>query len=387
MNKFKDLRFKSEIILSLYLHQQLEDKISEILEKLREENQRPDISFTAALKKLKFLFGKFLSEFRDNTEQEFNIDYKQIEEGDFVDVVVNALASGEGPDIIILSADNILRFEDKIFPIPYEFVSERDFRDAFIEGSEIFLSSQGVLGLPFSVDPLITYWNRDILQSSGVSSPPKFWSEFFPFVDRIAERDNALNITRAAVALGGYSNVKNAKEIILSMMFQNDNSVISRNERDDSPKVLLAQSFGEAVSPAESVIRFYTEFSNPAKTSYSWNQSLPNSIEAFSSGDLSLYFGFASELEEIRDKNPNLNFDISLFPQPTEDINKKIAKEFFLSKSEVVSQLHAMKSAGLIDYIPKKTAMKVNLVTLTDKGKEILDRILSNKNKKNTVVV
>jgi ABC-type glycerol-3-phosphate transport system substrate-binding protein len=267
-------------------------------------------------------FRRFVAEFRKNTPEKFKIEYQQIESSDFVNTVNSALASDTGPDIVVLSSEDVLRFEDKIFPIPYEVVSERNFRDTFIEGSEIFLTSAGVLGLPFSVDPLVTYWNRDILQSNIISNPPKFWSEFFPFAERITDKDEALNIRRSAAALGGYNNINNAKEIILAMLFQNDNKVISRDTLG-RPEVIIAENSGRSVAPAESVVRFYTEFSNPAKTSYSWNNSLPLSMEVFSAGDLALYFGFASELSVIRDKNPNLNFDVSLFPQPTDDINKK----------------------------------------------------------------
>ena len=42
---------------------------------------------------------------------------------------------------------------------------------------------------------------------------------------------------------------------------------------------------------------------------------MPNSIDAFANGDLALYFGFASEYLTIKNKNPNLNFDVAFLPQ------------------------------------------------------------------------
>jgi ABC-type glycerol-3-phosphate transport system substrate-binding protein len=42
---------------------------------------------------------------------------------------------------------------------------------------------------------------------------------------------------------------------------------------------------------------------------------MPDSKSMFLSGDLAVYFGFASELADIRLKNPNLNFDIAPVPQ------------------------------------------------------------------------
>ena len=42
---------------------------------------------------------------------------------------------------------------------------------------------------------------------------------------------------------------------------------------------------------------------------------MPNDKTAFLQGMLATYFGFASELADIRDKNPNLNFDAAPLPQ------------------------------------------------------------------------
>ena len=71
---------------------------------------------------------------------------------------------------------------------------------------------------------------------------------------------------------------------------------------------------------AQSALRFYTEFSNPAKTTYSWNRSLPSSKDVFIAGDLAMYFGFASELDDIEKKSPHLNFDIAPVPQAKDAI-------------------------------------------------------------------
>ena len=73
---------------------------------------------------------------------------------------------------------------------------------------------------------------------------------------------------------------------------------------------------GGANNAGVSALNFYTQFSNPLGLTYSWNKSLPNSRDAFLAGDLAIYFGFASELSELRARNPNLYFDVAAFPQP-----------------------------------------------------------------------
>jgi len=68
-------------------------------------------------------------------------------------------------------------------------------------------------------------------------------------------------------------------------------------------------------NPSESALRFYTEFTNPSKTTYSWNRTLPVSTTAFTSGDVATYFGFASELPGLAARNPNLRFAVAKVPQ------------------------------------------------------------------------
>jgi len=36
--------------------------------------------------------------------------------------------------------------------------------------------------------------------------------------------------------------------------------------------------------PAQEALRFYTDFANPGKEVYSWNEKMPNSIEALFKG-------------------------------------------------------------------------------------------------------
>jgi ABC-type glycerol-3-phosphate transport system substrate-binding protein len=69
-------------------------------------------------------------------------------------------------------------------------------------------------------------------------------------------------------------------------------------------------------SPAESAVSFYAQFADPAKTVYSWNGSLPDARQVFTTGDVALYLGFASEEPFIAAANPNLDFDMAVMPQP-----------------------------------------------------------------------
>lgn len=262
------------------------------------------------------IFIKSLENINLNKDVKISVNYIEKDSDSFGRDFIEALASSVGPDAILLSQDQILQYEDKLYPIPYSSISERSFKDTFIEEAELYLSSKGIIALPFSIDPLVMYWNRDMFTDALLVQPPSYWDEFYSLAGKITKADRDLNISRSAVSMGEFRNIANAKEILSLLIIQAGNPIIKDSEGGLSS--ILNDSLGFNSSPTEAAIRFYTEFSNPSKTSYSWNRSLPLSTSYFLSGDLGIYFGFASELGDMKMKNPNLNFDVAVVPQRRE---------------------------------------------------------------------
>ncbi|HEY4487033.1 MAG TPA: extracellular solute-binding protein [Candidatus Paceibacterota bacterium] len=249
-------------------------------------------------------------------EGSFSITYVEKRKEGFDRDLVEALASGRGPDMILLPENLIVRHSDKVFPLPLESFSIRKFRDTFIEEGELYLTNSGILALPFSVDPMVLFWNRDIFNSASVSVPPNSWDQFLTLAPRLTQKDQALTIHKSAIALGEFGNVTHAKDVLAMLMLQAGDSIVERG--DEGLAAILGEQRGLITPPAESALRFFTEFSNPAKTTYSWNRSLPDSKDFFIANDLAAYIGFASEIGEIRARSPHLNFDITSMPQPRE---------------------------------------------------------------------
>jgi len=67
--------------------------------------------------------------------------------------------------------------------------------------------------------------------------------------------------------------------------------------------------------PSVQAVEFYTDFANPIKESYSWNEELPNALDMFVSGNLAIMFGYSYNLETIKTRAPKLNFSVTNFPQ------------------------------------------------------------------------
>jgi len=239
------------------------------------------------------------------------ISYVQKSEGSFEEALVEAIAIGAGPDIIIVRQDVVFSNRNKSVLIPYESFPARDFRDSFIEESDMFLAPGGLIALPFTVDPLVMYWNRDIFSRAGIATPPRYWDEVFSITQRLTQKDTSGAILQSAVGLGEYANIKNAKEILSSMFLQAGNKVATWS--DDFSSITVGFEKGSA--KPEDVLSFYTQFADSRKQVNTWSRALPDSESMFLGNRLAMYLGFSSELYTLKEKSPNLNFDVALLPQ------------------------------------------------------------------------
>lgn len=271
-------------------------------------------------------------------EKSVTIEYVEKNKDTFSRDFIEALASGKGPDLFIISQDEILRNMDKVSLIPYTAVTERDFKNTFIEEGEMFLRPGGIVAIPLTIDPMVMYWNRDIFTNASIVAPPDRWTKFYDMAPKIIIRDSGGDIVRSFVSFGEYQNVLYAKDILSTLIMQTGVSIVENKGGLLTSDISIDSG---VQSPAAGAISFFTEFARPDKDSYSWNRSLPYSRRMFDSGDLALYFGYASEYNEIKQKNPHLNFDVAAMPQVD-----NTAKRITFGRIQGVAILKSSKNLG-----------------------------------------
>ncbi len=262
-------------------------------------------------------FNSALSTFREAHTEYASVSYVEQPAETFDRDLAEAIATGRGPDLVVITQEELLSAQGKLTLIPSSTLSERDFRDDYLPIHELYLTSNGTYGVPFLVDPLVLFYNRPILASAGAPRPPATWEAVTGLASAVNRQTDAQTVTQSLIALGTYENVENARAI-LSLLFLQAGYSISE-PASAGMRATLSDSkesvFGN--SPAVSALNFYTEFANPGKTVYSWNRSLPLSRDAFVAGDLALYLGFASERNDLALANPNLDFDMAPAPSPS----------------------------------------------------------------------
>ena len=241
----------------------------------------------------------------------FVVQYVQKSADTFDQDLLEALASGKGPDLFFLPDNLAWHYSNKIFTIPYASYPLASFKNTFASAGEVFLKDNGMLAFPISIDPLVLYYNRSILDANGVVYPPATWADLISMTAMLTKKDNANTILKSAVALGQFSNITNAKDILATLFMQTGNPIIQ--EQNGVYNSTVGSQTGN--NDLSSTLQFYTNFANPNQSVYSWNASFPDSSDAFSSENLAFYFGFASELQSLINKNPNQDFFVSEMPQ------------------------------------------------------------------------
>ncbi len=259
------------------------------------------------------VFNDFVQKLNLTRATTLNINYTEINPANFRKQFIDELARGKGPDAILVSQQDIIGYYDKIIQIPDKVFTKRDFQNSFTPQANLYLTADGSLAFPLIVDPLVMYWNRTMFTNAGIAKYPVYWDEFSTITQKLTLKDDNSNIRRSAIAMGEFNNINHAREIFGALLLQSGNPVTFYS--DQGLQSGLGDSSYAGTQTSSPALNFFTQFSNPRDYRYSWNRSLPNSKSSFLSGTLGTYFGYTSEVADIKAKNPNLDFDVAPLPQ------------------------------------------------------------------------
>ena len=260
------------------------------------------------------VFQELIGDYQKQNKH-ISIEYKKKPYADYEQELINALAADKGPDIWLIHNTWLPKYKDKIKEMPIEILPFTVFRNTFVEVVEKDFTEQGkIYALPLYVDTLALFYNKDYLNSAGISLPPETWEELIDDLDKLVKRNQWGGIDRAGVAIGTAENINRSTDILALLMLQNGTKMVS----DDKKSATFNQSIyleGESYYPGQDALRFYTEFSNPSKRVYTWNRQMPYSVDAFVEGKTAMMFNYSHHISTIKEKASYLNFGIASMPQ------------------------------------------------------------------------
>lgn len=226
------------------------------------------------------------------------IEYSKQDIKDYRERLITRSNNGNGPDIFRFHNTWVPQLQDLLLPIPSNTISKEDFsKNYYPVAKNDLIKSGAIYGIPLQIDTLNLYINTELLQAAGLK-PPTSWIEFGSHARQLTVKDENGNIKTAGAAMGTSGNITHAPDIISMLFAQNgvDFANIASN-----------------INAANDALSFYSSFALPSGNV--WDSTLDQSIRAFASGSLAMYFGYSWDFFTIKSINPTLTFDI--FPVPS----------------------------------------------------------------------
>ena len=260
------------------------------------------------------------------------IEIRQVNYDEFDNLFTNALADDVGPDVVSQHVRWLRKNEIRLLPAPVatkmgRLVIVNNFSKdqqlitdtnslpsaTYIKNSYVktvyddVVVGDKIYGLPLAMDTLSIFYNQDLLDRAGIAEAPKDWNSFVEDVKKMTKFSSAGDIVQSGTALGTANNINAATDILAMFMTQSGIKITMGNT------VTFASSLGNAQDrnvPILNALDFYTDFAQPTKEAYSWNEKKPEALDEFIRGKVGFYFGYSYDYNTIKNRAPQMNLRI-----------------------------------------------------------------------------
>lgn len=247
--------------------------------------------------------------------------------------LLNALMSGEGPDIWAMPDDWVYRHKEKLYPLPATQMKNFSF-DNLVPS----IKSKAVLGgnlyaVAAYGQPLYLYYNKDLvinklspIVNNKAESQDKrdrlsrLLSEKLPvtwedaiFLSNLLTEKNGSQISLSGLTLGT-SKINYSQDILYLLMLQKGAQMTSEDLKVATFSLPKETATGRGM-PGKDALDFYTSFANPSSSNYSWNDSLGDNIEAFCNSKAAMIVGYPQTEKQLTQKCPTVAIKKTLIPQ------------------------------------------------------------------------
>lgn len=269
------------------------------------------------------------------------IDYKKQDLPEYTDRLLVRSNNGHGPDIFRFHNTWYPVISDVLAPLSKETIEKSEFNDNYYEFMKGDLIKDGTIyGIPLQTDTLSLFINTSLFQQASAENGseipiPQTWQQFIDASAALTKRDDAGLISIGGAGIGTYDNVDRAADILSLLFAQNG---VDLND----PSVHQAK--------IADAIRFYTNFA--LVEGNVWDSTQDNARLAFSQGKLAMYFGYSTDLVEIKKQNPGLQVKVVPVPQLIAD--EKINVANYWAEGASSKSKHPKQAQIFLNFLARK---------------------------------
>jgi len=211
-------------------------------------------------------FDKVINDFKVQNPG-IKVQYQMFTYEEYEKRLIDALAAGTGPDIVMIHNTWLPKHGDKLKSLPatipglkQPLLTIQDYKTNFVDVAfNDFVFSNQIYALPMYVDTLALFYNKDILNSAGISRPPQDWEEFNSDIETLTRLDGSGQVVQSGAAMGTAKNINRSTDILSALMIQTG---VKMTDNSNTTASFANPVNGTPVG--EKALKYYTDFANPS---------------------------------------------------------------------------------------------------------------------------
>jgi ABC-type glycerol-3-phosphate transport system substrate-binding protein len=209
------------------------------------------------------------------------------------------------PDIFRINNTWTPKYYKYLSPLPSTVMDQTTYSETFYPtASQDFTAKDGnIYALPWEIDGLALFYNKQLLNQAGYTTPPSDWDSFIDAAQEMTVKNSFGQITTSGAAIGTANNIKHSADILSYLMLLNNVDII------DSTYTSVNLTSSNAVT----AMSVYTQFSQGDDAI--WTSDLRDDLEMFYEGKLAMMFAPSWRAFDIIQSAPSIEFGIAPTPQ------------------------------------------------------------------------
>jgi multiple sugar transport system substrate-binding protein len=270
----------------------------------------------------KEVYDPLIAEFEQKNPT-IKISYQKMYHQDYLNKLLTRSRDNKGPDIFRFHNTWLPLLKEIAAPLPKNIMSNSEFEKTFypIHQSDLKIGNY-YYGLPLEIDGLVLICNQDMFNKAGMETNVVSLDDFMDAAKKLTTKTRSGQLITSGVALGLAGNIEHFSDTLGLMFLQNGVEYkVNTTKGSDSLENYLKFAAGLTSQEAAGALETYRKFAEQPNAL--WDDSMPNSIEAFIQEKVAMIIAPSWEVITIKNSKPELK--IKVLPIYTVPGNKPIS--------------------------------------------------------------